>query len=160
MTKVGPAASANHNINATEATSGRVGLVLALPTGSTFPSGNHEILRVTFAAQSPAGGKYAISLGDSPVWRAVSDAAAQELETTYLNAQVSVQPNPALNITANGDNVILSWPAWAADFTLQTADSADLNWNKSVYLTETNAGTVSVTLPASALTKFFRLFHP
>jgi hypothetical protein len=59
--------------------------------------------------------------------------------------------------------VILSWPSWAGDFTLQAADAQPgltTNWSNTVLARQTNGATVSVTAPASALTRFFRLLHP
>jgi hypothetical protein len=163
VTKVGAAASANLNVNASLASSGRVGLVLALPTGTTYLDGDHEILRATFVALNSVEGNYPVNLGDYPVWRAVSDDGAQELESAYVNAQVLVHPTPTLNISNVGTNVVLTWPSWAANFALQSADAASgsaLIWSNTAFLGETNGGTVSVTLPRASLSKYFRLFHP
>src|SRR5205823_4426317 len=42
------------NVNKLEATAGRVGLALALPAGSTFASGRHQLVVLTFALRGDA----------------------------------------------------------------------------------------------------------
>jgi hypothetical protein len=163
VSKGSAAAAAILNTNVLQASAGKVGMVLALPAGSSFATGTQEIVRVTFIAQTAKVGKYPVVLGDQPVWRAVSDATAQELPTVYVNNEVVVHASPALAIVQSGTNVILSWPAWAGDFTLQAADDVSgspTNWSNTAFAGQTNGATVSVTAPASALTRFFRLFHP
>jgi hypothetical protein len=163
VSKGSAAAAATLNTNTLQASAGKVGLVLVLPAGSSFAAGTQEIVRVTFIAQGAVAGKYPVVLGDQPVWRAVSDATAQELPAVYVNNEVVVHASPALAIAQSGTNVILSWPSWAGGFTLQTADEmsgSPTNWSNTAFAGQTNGATVSVTAPASALTRFFRLFHP
>ncbi|MEI2725306.1 MAG: cohesin domain-containing protein [Verrucomicrobiota bacterium] len=163
VVKGSAAAAATLNTNTIDAAAGKVGIVMTLPAGNTFVAGSQEIVRVTFSAQTSVPGNYPVVLGDQPVWRAVSDATAEELTASYVNNQVVVHASPALAIAPAGTNVILSWPSWAGDFTLQAADTlsgAATNWSNPAWVVQTNGATVSATAPASALTRFFRLFHP
>ena len=157
------ASSATLHANSAQAASGKVGLVLVLPTGSNFAVGDQEIVRVTFTAKGSVPGKYPVVLDDQPVWRAVSDSTALELTTVYLNNEIVVHGSPVLAISQAGTNVILSWPGWAGDFTLQTADAtpgSTMNWSSPAFVVQTNGANVSVVSPASGQPKYFRLFHP
>jgi hypothetical protein len=157
----GVASTANINVNASQAAAGRVGVLLVLPTGSTFSDNDRQIARVTFVALASVEGEYPISLDDYPVRRSVSDAYARELEATYSNAQVVIRPTPTLNISNDGTNVVVTWPAWATGFMLQTAESLGPapQWSDLSSSTQTDGTTVSVTLPRTTALKYFRLFH-
>jgi hypothetical protein len=67
-------------------------------------------------------------------------------------------PLPRLTIIRSGANVILTWPTNAADFTLQsTTNLLSTVWAPVAQSAVTNVGTISVTVPAGAGGKFFRL---
>jgi uncharacterized repeat protein (TIGR03803 family) len=68
-------------------------------------------------------------------------------------------PAPRLTITPSGPNVILTWPANAAGFTLQSTTNlvSPADWSAVAQSAVTNAGQISVAVPATAGRKFFRL---
>jgi len=83
-----------------------------------------------------------------------------------FNPVVAPPPNPPLLSIAlidppesSGlDNVMISWPATATGFTLQTnTDLATANWGDYIGMVTSTNGTFSVTLPKSASSLFFRL---
>lgn len=79
------AAGAMLNINTAYAAAGRLGLALAEPAGQSFAPGLRQLVVLNFVAL--AGGKgagAAISLGDFPIVREVSDSAANVLPTTFI----------------------------------------------------------------------------
>jgi uncharacterized repeat protein (TIGR03803 family) len=64
---------------------------------------------------------------------------------------------PALNILSNGRQSVLSWPAWASNFVLQsTTNLASPNWTTISNAMPGMAVTVTNSLPA----QFFRLVSP
>ncbi len=158
------AAGATLDVNSLQGASGSLGLLLALPTGAAFSPGTRQILTVSFVPQPGSDpGAAPLSFGDAPVVRAVSDAAANELSATYLAGALSVSLLPSLSIAASGTNFVLSWPLAAAAFDLQaTVSPAEplLNWTNIIAVPQTNAGTLSLTLPAADTSRFFRLHHP
>jgi hypothetical protein len=80
-------------------------------------------------------------------------------QITSLRAVKQPPQPPALTLTLALPNVILSWPASGATFTLQTtpavAPAAD--WTPASATYATNGAVVSATVPASSTTAFFRL---
>jgi len=77
---------------------------------------------------------------------------------------VGVQnPLPSLNITRSGTNIILTWPPYATNFSLQVTYT---NLSASAIWTNTGAQPILtnnlnvVTLPIDTSSKFFRLYHP
>ena len=96
------ATSATLNVNTLQAASGRVGVAMALPTGQVFIAGTRQLVVLTFsvAANAPAG-PAAITFGDLPIAREVSDANANSLATTFTAGDVVVQqPNPVPVLTS------------------------------------------------------------
>lgn len=153
------AASGTLNVNPNQA--GRVGLTLALPTGSTFAEGAREVARVTLKAIAPVSSNVPVALGDQPVLRAISDSRALELSAVYTAGSVFVNPLPSLSVAQTNGNAVLSWPAWADGFNLQSKDSLSSgNWSNVVGTLQTNGSVLSLTLPISGESKYFRLHHP
>ncbi len=126
------ATGATLNVNTLQAANGRVGVAMALPTGQVFTAGTKQLVVLTFtiAANAPAG-PAAITFGDLPIAREVSDASANSLATTFTAGEIVVQqPNPipsltslsptsaivgtnGLTLTVNGSNfVALSTVRW------------------------------------------------
>ena len=96
------ATNATLNVNTLQAASGRVGVAMALPTGQVFIAGTRQLVVLTFsvAANAPAG-PAAITFGDLPIAREVSDANANSLATTFTAGDVVVQqPNPVPVLTS------------------------------------------------------------
>jgi hypothetical protein len=67
------------------------------------------------------------------------------------------KPNIEFNISSSSLN--LSWPASAADFVLQYAESLSppILWSNAAVTFTTNSATISVKLPATNTQQFFRL---
>lgn len=73
-----------------------------------------------------------------------------------------VNPDPTLSISNNGANIFLSWPASAANFKLQGADTLTplTVWSNLAVTLETNSDKIIVTVPVSKSSQFFRLMRP
>jgi len=135
---------------------------LMLPAGTShFAVGTNEVAKVTFIALEAAT-NYSVTFADQPAIRAVSDANANELPALYTISSITINPLPVLSISKSGQNVLLQWPVWASDFTLQSADMASLpvSWTNVVITLQTNGANVEATLPASSPQSIFRLQHP
>ena len=160
------AAGASLIPNTSQVGAGRLGVVLALPTGSRFSAGSREMVQVNLVASPDVAGPFPVTLSDQLVTRCASDAFANELPVNYANGTLTVNPvnpNPTLAITQSSTNVVLSWPLWAADFTLQTLEGTNGlqgSWTNTLTTLQTNGSMVFVTLPIAIESKFFRLFHP
>jgi hypothetical protein len=156
------AAAASVQINTNQASSGRIGLVLALPTGSTFAARTQHVAKVTFLPIATNTVNSLIGFGDAPVPRQVSDPGATALVADYADGMLSLNPRPALSISQGGQNISVSWPAWATNFFLQSSDSlaTRASWNNApINVTITN-GAAMGTIPASGQARYYRLFHP
>ena len=153
-------------VNTTQSGLGRLGLVLALPTGQSFGAGARQLVEVRLTAAAGANGAFPITLTDQLATRCVSDALAEELPAEYLSGTVTINPlhpAPTLAIAQTGTNVVLSWPVWAGDFSLQTlafSTSWTDGWTNAIAVWQTNGSVISVTLPIAPETRFFRLFRP
>lgn len=160
------AAGANLIPNTSQVSVGKLGVVLALPTGGSFGAGSKEMVQVNLVASSNVVGPFQVTLSDQLVTRCVSDALANELLVSYVNGTLTVNPvnpNPALVIMQSSTNVVLTWPFWAADFTLQTSAGSNGfqgSWTNTPAALVTNGSTVSATLPIAIEPRCFRLFHP
>ncbi len=157
------AAGVTLHVNANEIASGRVGLALALQIGSTFPEGLKEIAKVTFTPLAAATGVVSVAFNDQPVERSVSDAGANELNASFVSSAVVVHEVPALQITQSGTNSVISWPLTVDGFALQVSATNSLSamvWTNVVATPVTNGSEVTVTLPVTDDTKFFRLRRP
>lgn len=154
------APGANFNLNTNQVASGKLGLVLVLPTGNNFAAGARELARVSLLPT--VVGSYPVILSDQLVLRGVSDAAAIELPTGYEAGTVVVNPHPTLLITRVGGNVALSWPALASGFNLQSSTNAALSggWGDVLDTPQAEGENLKVTLSLTDQTKYFRLRHP
>ncbi len=155
------ASSAFLNVNATQAASGKLAMVLCLPAdGSHFAAGANEIARVSFVALAN-GANNSVSFADQPVPRGISDANAVELAASYVGNAVVINPEPVVTMSVTGNSSALTWPAWAGDFTLQAADSLTQPiWTNVPVTLHTNGNNIEITLPAGSQQTFFRLYHP
>ena len=157
------AVGANFTPNSSQAGSGRLGVALALPTGSAFTAGAKELAIISLLPIPAATGIFPASLTDQLVTRCVSDLQAGELAVTCLNGNITVNstnPPPSLAIALANTNVVISWPAWAGDFALQMADAIDglpAAWTNVPGALQTNGGNILSTQPLTNQTKLFRL---
>jgi hypothetical protein len=150
------------NVNAKQATQGRVGLVLALGAGRTFAAGSKQLVNISFRPLAATSGTAAISFADQPVARGIADPAAELLAADYINGSVVVNPLPALRITTSGSDVMLAWPTSAAGFSLQQSTDSKLSagsWTAVPSTPSTANNENVVTVPAAGTIKFYRLYH-
>jgi hypothetical protein len=156
------AAGAALNLNAQLTGTGRLGVALARPTGTTFGRGPHELLKVRLAAAPDAAGEVPITLGDDPVPSEISDPDANALEAADAPGALAIEPSsPVLRIARASDSVVLSWPA-GQGFALQSAPSvaADDGWVNEPAVPEVVAGRETLRLPALDASRFYRLTRP
>jgi hypothetical protein len=161
-TKGSAASSAALYVNANQAASGNLAIVLCLPAGgSHFNAGLDEIAQVTFEAIATATSN-SVTFADQPVLRSISDTNATELTANYVGNSVVINPQPAMGISSVGATSVLSWPEWAGDFTLQAAGSLTppITWTNVPVTLETNGDNIQIALPAPGGQTFFRLYHP
>ncbi len=146
-------AGAALNVNP-QAANGRIGIALAMPTGQTFVAGTRQIVVLTFAiAGNATSGQSAITFGDQPIAREVSDANANVLTTVFTQGTITVQqPNPVPAITSLSPN---STTAGGAAFTLTVngtgfVGASTVWWNGSLRTTQFVSPTqVTASIPAS-----------
>jgi len=147
------------NVNATQASNGRVGLVLALPFGSAFNKGPTQPVKLKFHTSLGPTGDLAMAFTDQPVPREVSDIYAGKLPTEYLNASLAVKQLPSLKITSTGEQLLLSWPLWASNFVVQELPStlSSTNWASVSVPNNATNGENMVILSISNQGRFYRL---
>jgi hypothetical protein len=91
----------------------------------------------------------------------VTQSGDQTLQEKSM-PESSVNAAPGLNYSHNAGGLTLSWPVWAADFTLQSATSLTprVTWTNVPVTLQTNGDTIEVTVPPPDEQAFFRLYHP
>jgi hypothetical protein len=67
-----------------------------------------------------------------------------------------------VNLSVPGNAQVVSWPASADGYILQSADSLlpPIKWTNVPVMLETNDGTIDAILPTGGPQGFFRLYHP
>ena len=100
-----------------------------------LPAGRYDLQVLQHGDGGPASESYALAFDFSPV---------------------------KLSITRDGTNVVVSWPASPAGFTLQAAASLNppIAWQDVLMESVLSNAMNTVTLPASQSMQFFRLFRP
>lgn len=168
------AAGGTLDVDSQFASSGLVGVRVALGAGQTFGAGTQRVATVTFAA-APSGSvlRLPISFGDEPVARQLADAAAGVLPAEYVNGTVTVNPTTVqagsveavtggavsvpLQLLAVGQENAVSFSLSFSNAILSFVGAqpgADLPPDASILINTNLAGTgnvgVSVALPAGA----------
>jgi hypothetical protein len=156
------ATGASLYVNASQTGTGKLGIVLALPTGSTFAAGTQEVVKVNFAVAPSAAGGSSIPLVTAPLPQQIASVTAASLPATYVNGALLIIPRNGgslLNASHANGTLNLSWPASAAGFGVEA--STDLkNWTPVSGTLVTNGANVTITAPAGAPRMFYRLQHP
>jgi hypothetical protein len=151
------------NVNTNEAASGRVGFAMALSPGCTFGAGAREILKLNVqVAAAAATGPSVFKFTDLPVTREVADAAAMPISATFTHGIVDVNSSTlTLRICRSNDQVLLSWPDWAANYTLQVCENSSTNitWTNSTVATILTNSECVVALHVSVQNKVYRLIQ-
>jgi hypothetical protein len=150
------------NLNTSQASSGSLGIALGLPGTAKFAPGEANLVRLSFQTAPTSFGSYAIRFTDGPVLREISDNAANALPAVYVDGTLTVEPLPELKIVKSGANIILSWPGWATNYSLQqgAADSeASIRWGGLTITNQTTAGENTLVLPIDPEARFYRLYR-
>jgi hypothetical protein len=98
--------------NLSQTNNGRLGILLGLGSGQTFPAGTQELLLVSFNVIAPAATTNrttALTFGDVPTSRQLSDAAAVVLPAGYSNTTLvipAVQWEADTSPRTNGDKTV------------------------------------------------------
>jgi hypothetical protein len=95
--------------------------------------------------------------------REISDAGANALPASYANGSVIVNGNLSLRIGHAGTNIVLAWPLWASNFTVQEASGkivAPISWTNLPNVPFNSNGESTVVLPWNRTNKYYRLWHP
>ena len=162
------AAGATLVVNQTQAaTRGLAAVLVALPAGTQFPAATVEVAALNFtAALASAAGVQTLTLTSRLTATEVTDVNAASLVTTYQNGVVTITPaGPALRAAMTSGGLVLSWPASATGYVLQTSAGlgAGAVWTTINASPATAAGgaTQSVTLPTGGETqRYYRLVQP
>jgi hypothetical protein len=157
------AGNATLNQNISQAGSGRIGIALALPPGSSFAAGTREVVQLRFAALATAPASTSVIFTNAPLPSEVSDALANPLATMYASGTVSVTPppGPPLHIDRSGPSLAITWPTSnAAGFELEaTAGALGTAWSKVPGVIDLG-GTKLAIVTISGGEQYFRLKKP
>ncbi|NOS68555.1 MAG: hypothetical protein HOP33_01315, partial [Verrucomicrobia bacterium] len=78
-------------VNTSQTNLGRLGVAIALPSGSTFAAGTQELVRVSFKSAVLASQvSTTLNFGDLPVGRELSDAPGNPLPVNFANASIII----------------------------------------------------------------------
>jgi hypothetical protein len=148
-------------LNPDDAGVGRVGVVLALPTGAVLPTGLTTLLSLRFQAATNVAGTTPLELVDTPVVRETVDARATSLAVTYTNGVIVFGlPGPRLTVTRSGAALILIWPV-APGYELHSSTAAGgATWSKVPIPPIEIGGQMLVSLSVTGSQQFFRLVRP
>jgi hypothetical protein len=120
------ATNATLTVNTNDAASGRLGIVVLLPAGQTFPAGTNQLIRAAFlAVQSGAETNLSISLGDTPVLREVSNANADPVPADYQSGTVSLVLPPTITAQPQSQT---NCPNTTASFSVTATGTAPLSY--------------------------------
>jgi hypothetical protein len=111
--------------------------------GGTSTGGNYSLSGTIGqpATSAMSGGDYSLTGG---FWSIIS--------------LVQTPGAPLLSVTVSGKNAIISWPQTAGGFLLQNSASLTSGtWTPAPVSLSTNAGIISVTVPAASGRNFYRL---
>ncbi len=110
-------------VNTNQAAAGRIGVVLALPPGTTLAPGTREVANVIWTARGAAPATATVAFSNQPVPHETSDVLAHPVATSYANGTVSVTPlpGPQLQFLRSGNLLFISWPSSAAGFALEAS---------------------------------------
>ena len=105
------AADATLNPNASQATAGRIGFAMSKPSNVVWSGGTQEIVKITFTVNAALanGTVAALTFGNVPIAREISDALANELPGGYQNGAVTVLAGFEADMNGNGTVSITDW---------------------------------------------------
>jgi hypothetical protein len=117
-------------------------------------------MQLTFASVSYSN-NVVVAFADSPVACGLADVSANPVAGTFQSSAVAVggAPWPALTVQQAQSSLVLSWPASAAGFELETTPVLGGTWSPVAATVVTNEDGVTLTVPISPAGGFFRLRH-
>jgi hypothetical protein len=80
------------NVNELEIEQGRVGIALALPAGTTFGLGRHQVVVLTFKAKADESETMLTGFSDQPVAREVVDMDANPMRNLFQQPDSGINP--------------------------------------------------------------------
>ena len=126
--------NASLTVNSSQAASGRLGILLALPANQAFAAGTRQLVKITFTAANTTVFSMPVSFGDAPLGREIVNTNADPLQSNYVPGTIlfaqgfeaDVAPRPTG--TGNGSVTI-------ADFTqigryVAGLDTMDARYNE------------------------------
>lgn len=95
---------ASQNVNVSQVGSGRLGLIVALPSGQSFSAGTRRIFAVTFTiAANTSANTTPIGFGNQPVAQEVSSVAAATLPASFTVGTVTISRGIEADVTPAPD---------------------------------------------------------
>lgn len=100
--------------------------------------------------------------GDGHLYGTTKAGGQHGLGTVFRILMPGATVPVSLSATPSANQLMLSWPAAAAGYHLEESTNVALadSWFPVAQSTVTNAGQISVTVPATTGSKFFRLKSP
>ncbi|HMZ22668.1 MAG TPA: SBBP repeat-containing protein, partial [Blastocatellia bacterium] len=89
------------NVNSSQSAQGRIGIALALPTGTTIAAGNaRKLVALTFTLlANSTSNTLNLNFGDQPIPREIVSANADSLSATFINGTIFVA-KPVTSVSA------------------------------------------------------------
>jgi hypothetical protein len=105
---------------------------------------------------------YSRALSQSEIAAIYNAGANGKCPSSQITQHATINPAPTVNMSLAGNASVLSWPASAGDFVLQsTTDlTPPVNWTNVPATLTTNGDNIEVTLPEGSKQGYFRLYHP
>jgi uncharacterized protein (DUF2141 family) len=153
-----PVTGAALNLNTNQP--GKLGVALALSSGTALAAGTNEVAILQFTAGAGASGLANLTFDSTVVQMQVADYIANSLATIYVNGAVVLPPQPIMSILSaagSGSQLRLTWPLSSGTFQVQTADSPLGPWTTVVFPMVTNGANVSVMVSPTNQYQFLRL---
>ena len=85
------ALSASLIVNDTQAGSGKLGILLALPAGQSFSAGTKQLVTITFNTAATGAYSSPVTFGGAPIVKQVVNANADPLPANYLDGVVTLR---------------------------------------------------------------------
>jgi RHS repeat-associated protein len=140
-------------VNASGMGQGRVGVALALPPGSAWPTGMNTVATLHFLGQ----GSVALSWADRPIARELIDTEARSLEADFLPPE-GEQARPALSGSVSAGILILRWSHLEAVWVVEQAKTLTAPvWTPLDAIPSRLGGVSEIRVPLSGEQGFFRI---
>ena len=88
----GASGTASLNVNSAAAATGKIGVLAGFSGGGTFSAGNRQLVLLNFTVLATSSVSTSIAYSDSPIFREISDAAANPLSVIFNGATLTAVP--------------------------------------------------------------------